>query len=689
MVNELVKHETKWLAPQPLWRNGGVAGTGGANGSAWQPVILRFDNDLFMEEALALLAYYPDRLPEWVAKPETWREPMPLPSAAPKLQAVEPVSNLSKKLKRLSARRELSGTAIRNIEKAESSRTEAIAANEPLFKLYQPAHQRYYLVAASLVCQQYGFPDRRIDTGRQESAYFVLRRVAYKGVDTESKTPYDPNDPAWKEYAFVAAPGGFAWKKLQPEQRGAVAAEEERLPLFALNFTEAGGHRRRMLAGLVPVGKRESYLGAPESEEKEPSTKGEDGADEKRMQKKGWEALRALFEAQVAAPWAAMIEQAVMTRESIIDAVNKITFVDDTKARNAELNKIIKNTRDRIQTVSWYILLDFTGYLKQYLNDIWQVIIGSKREEDLASGQQKLYLELKKITIDYDDIKEYPGSNYKSTYYDAKGKETLFEALKAIASFEEKLETNTTDYDSKKNSGDWPNFFFPLTDPGLTYFTKGPLPQITVEDSELADWEEAIARLDKLPPLVEKALTATAGPLPDLRPPQLPLDPGNGWFVIRCVYERPNCGPLHPGVMSRPTEKFQMAAFFDPEAPARSVRIAMPMDISPAGLRKFKKNATLMMSDMLCGKIKRIRKLTFGDLVLSVLPWPFHKDLPDPGKTGPCQKGGMYCSLSIPIVTLAALILMIIIVSLFDIFFHWVPYLFSCFPIPGLKGKKT
>ncbi len=24
------------------------------------------------------------------------------------------------------------------------------------------------------------------------------------------------------------------------------------------------------------------------------------------------------------------------------------------------------------------------------------------------------------------------------------------------------------------------------------------------------------------------------------------------------------------------------------------------------------------------------RKITFGDLVLSVLPWPFHKDLPSP-----------------------------------------------------------
>jgi hypothetical protein len=49
----------------------------------------------------------------------------------------------------------------------------------------------------------------------------------------------------------------------------------------------------------------------------------------------------------------------------------------------------------------------------------------------------------------------------------------------------------------------------------------------------------------------------------------------------------------------------------------------------------------------------------------------------------------MFCSLSIPIVTICALILLIIIVSLFDLFFRWLPYLFLCLPIPGFKGKRS
>jgi hypothetical protein len=83
--------------------------------------------------------------------------------------------------------------------------------------------------------------------------------------------------------------------------------------------------------------------------------------------------------------------------------------------------------------------------------------------------------------------------------------------------------------------------------------------------------------------------------------------------------------------------------------------------------------------------------MSFGDLVLSVLPWPFHKDLNVPDK-GPCKQGGLelgvMCSLSIPIITICALILLMIIVSLLDLIFRWLPLFVVCFPLPGFKGKK-
>src|SRR5207248_975078 len=139
-------------------------------------------------------------------------------------------------------------------------------------------------------------------------------------------------------------------------------------------------------------------------------------------------------------------------------------------------------------------------------------------------------------------------------------------------------------------------------------------------------------------------------------------------FVIRCVYERPECGALEPTVVSEPTEPFELADFFDPDAPARPIRIALPVDTTPAGLRKFDRNTAFVMSDVLCGQVGRAKGLGLVDLVLSVLPWPFHKDLPV-ADAGPCQTDdglqlGMICSLSLPIITICALILLMIFVAL-------------------------
>jgi hypothetical protein len=72
-----------------------------------------------------------------------------------------------------------------------------------------------------------------------------------------------------------------------------------------------------------------------------------------------------------------------------------------------------------------------------------------------------------------------------------------------------------------------------------------------------------------------------------------------------------------------------------------------------------------------------------------VLPWPLHKDLD--GGSSACQADGasvgMICSLSIPIITICALIILIIMVTLLDMIFKWLPYLIFCFPLPKFSGK--
>jgi hypothetical protein len=193
--------------------------------------------------------------------------------------------------------------------------------------------------------------------------------------------------------------------------------------------------------------------------------------------------------------------------------------------------------------------------------------------------------------------------------------------------------------------------------------------------------------------LVAAALPAEpVGPTPAIPiGARTPLDPqGRDRFVIRCVFERPQCAPVVPPLLSQPSEPFLLAGFFDPDAPARPIRIALPVDISPAGLRKFDKNAVFMVSDALCGQINRLKGLSLGDLIRSVLPWPLHKDLSVPSSS-PCRDGGLCVglaiSISLPIITICALIVLLVMVTLLDIIFHWLPYFIFVFPIRRFCAK--
>ena len=80
--------------------------------------------------------------------------------------------------------------------------------------------------------------------------------------------------------------------------------------------------------------------------------------------------------------------------------------------------------------------------------------------------------------------------------------------------------------------------------------------------------------------------------------------------------------------------------------------------------------------------------MTFAQLILSVLPFPLHSDLPG-GSDGPCAGGGLVCSFSIPIITIVALILLIIFVKLLDIIFFWMPFFQICLPLPNFSAKES
>jgi hypothetical protein len=140
-------------------------------------------------------------------------------------------------------------------------------------------------------------------------------------------------------------------------------------------------------------------------------------------------------------------------------------------------------------------------------------------------------------------------------------------------------------------------------------------------------------------------------------------------YVIRCVYQRPLCQDYCPAVVSRPSRSFQLASFFDSDAPVRPLKIRMPVDTSLKGLSKFPRGVSIQLSKKLREQMARAQQAGL-------------KDLSD-GKVGAetAFDLGVICSFSIPIITICALILLMIIVQLLNIVFWWLPLFRICFPV--------
>lgn len=675
MVAHAHLHEVRWLAPQPMWGQSPAA----ANGAPARPAILRFASDAFMEELIAAMETRPEQLPAWLARPETWRAPMPGPDVAG-LATQAPVSETRRRLTRIARGRGAGGAL--PVPAAPDP------APEPL-KLYQPAQGRFYLVAASLVCQLPGLPDRAIERGNQESAGWLLRRL----VPAVAGTVPDPEDPATAEYAWTAAPGvqgGYAWTRIPTEAgRARIQPEEERQALFPLTWKAGSGvetgRARRMLAGMIPVAKREAYLAAPMREPDAPlpgsstPVASADPADDPRT---------LLFRQEVTAPWINLHDSALVQARALLD---------DTSADGRPAARdLMRRARAQAQTAGWFLLLDLATFLQTHMPRVWDALTGGAPSPALTAAETALRDALADTRMT-DDLVDALG--------DAHGghdiPQTLPEALEAITApgVAEALEAAQIELDLTLAAGTdgWPGFlwmpahpavamdFSPLGSPSAAPLLAGPYPPLDFD---------AESSIEALAALVAAALPATpAAPLPELSPPPAGVNAGeDAWYVIRCAYERPNCQGFARPVISRPSAPFQMASFFDGDAPTRPIRIPMPLDISPGALRRYKKGAGFVLSDMFCGQMGALRKLTFVDLILSVLPWPFHKDLPTPSPA-PCADGGsnpfgLFISISIPIVTICAFVLMIIMVTLFDLIFRWLPWLIVAFPIPGLRGKK-
>jgi len=706
MVNAINKHSALWTTPAPLW---GRFATEPDSAAAFladdqsAPAILRFANDEFMDQLYATLEADPKQLGELIARPETWRGPT---VDAPDLIEREPLPSLARSFARLRKSKEIPTTLDPTVDKTDIE-VNGVKRTLPL-KLYHPAHQRHYLVAANLVCGVAGFPDRGVESGGCEQVKFVLRR--WLPID-------DTANSLKEEYAFVKDASGACWQRIAPvsgatDPTATLVPGEEMLPLFPLNFRDDSGHPRRLLSGNIPVGRREEYM-STRAQKQTAAIAVSGGGGGVAASPSAMAERKEQLKMEVVEPWKNLIRTSVY-------ASNRITDETAGTAKAGKQDDAAISANNQAQGVSWLILLDFSDYLVLHLKPVWDCVEDPTKSTTLLTtpAQIKLFNWLNGAnTAPANDLHLEAGA--------APFALTLREALKKIRATENvrtSLEKATQLFpdvpDTNDSSLTWPNFSYLLAgvrgsgnsyaawgihdslDPGIVA-NVDDIDAVTPATPVVMQMAEAQAAiLDKLVQLVILAIDITkpaqpAPPLPyavRLRDALATTQGDEGWFSMRCVYVRCDCSSQNIAVFSKSSQRFQLANFFDPDAPARPIRITLPLDTTPAGMRKHSKNTAFMISDVLCGQIQRAKGLGLVDLVLSVLPWPFHKDL-DVGGMGPCKNSkeaniGMICSLSIPIITICALILLMIIVSLLDFIFKWMPWFVMCFPIPGFKAKK-
>ncbi|KAA3655485.1 MAG: hypothetical protein DWQ10_17205 [Calditrichaeota bacterium] len=606
-----MNHVVKWKSPSPYWRSELSNNATKFN----TPKILEFTSDNFMDELLNALNTVPEKNNGTQQTKVTNR-----------LRAFQP--------KKVDWR----GNKL----------------DPEMLKLYQPAHQRHYLVSASLVCERPGLPDRLVAVNRQESVGFVMRRLI--SIDGQNATI--PQN----EFALVQQDGDYVWKKVTDTNDAQFLVEgEEILPMFPLGFKRCNKQNRRIFAGTIPVSRCEIYDNTPLPPDQAEAFTGKP-ADSKASR------LTA-FQIDVTGPWENLIDLANSGAQLVVEEAFPTGDSWPGGYEEKRLGKIanIREMREQIYTASQFILIDFAAFLEKFIPDVYKKIKNSTHSLP-DTGKQNLYNTL-------GAIKCKPYSVLKDT--------TLPPIASNLRSALYTVIVNPTN----------PGIIFPFADPGLDI-----TPDPSTYDSNTLQKNYTAYNSTDLLTAIKDALDET--PAEDVAIPQRQLaariadqgkiDENGGTYYVRCVYRRPQCHPWRRDEVSRPTEPFQLAGFFDPDAPARPIRVTLPADPTPAGLRKYAKNSAFLMSAKMCGFGAALKKITFGDLVLSVLPWPFHKSLKSKvGNIEDCSGSGRVCSLSIPVVTICAMFLLIMIVSILNFIFKWMPWFICCFSLPKFRKENS
>lgn len=529
-------------------------------------------------------------------------------------------------------------------------------------KLFHPAHGRFHLVTGSLVCRQLGLPDRHVALADGERVSFVVRRLVERPVATAATSTLALAPAAAAAPAAMGVASGFAaqaavgvaeqvlvtdavtaiqveqawvdegpqrgWRDLVDDKGRPVAVrpDEERFPLHPVSVSsDNGAGQRKLFYGYVAVGHREKY------QERRPVAE-DDPAD----------ALRQ-FELDVRSS-STVDGDYDFRMDELTDRVLEPWRGIYTATKPAD--RLDPPFTEKLGEFSLYLILDMADWLQRNLPEVF---LRLTQGTPLPAGSKRaaLVTELQQLRVRV--------NNAERTL--AQAIDDLAPHLSLVRGQGEEPAAQFNVRDARRVA---PGPAFDLrTVPA--YLTYRAAPDVSLHRA----FQEALAESPSPSAVSQEVVDLLQDQVVPAEPdPETAAD--GGVYVLRLVYERPECPP----VVSQPTPPLTFARFFDPDAPARHIRIELP-SIAMKDLRRYKRGVGMQMTPELRDVMKRVQKsMLDGDgLAGSAGGWEL----------------GMICSFSLQIIFLVAFIVMFIFLIAFNFIFWWLPFLKICFPIPKKK----
>ena len=119
---------------------------------------------------------------------------------------------------------------------------------------------------------------------------------------------------------------------------------------------------------------------------------------------------KILLRKEVIEPWKSLIRRArgVQTSFTLQATPPGLPDPPDRPPSDIERKARLKLEREQIQTVSWFVLLDFAKYLSTYLKPVWRAVLDPSRQGQLTVPERDLFDALTNATISLEPARNAP-----------------------------------------------------------------------------------------------------------------------------------------------------------------------------------------------------------------------------------------------------------------------------------------